>query len=249
MQQRQEPPKDNNLRNHTQNMKTPAIKNVPALALGILSIAMTAQADLITSSANLPPIGGVYLDAGIHQTYGGAALEFLLSLPQHKVIADELKFKQGLDQNETFLSSLDALLEVKVNGVSQGINPITTGGFTNTIVQNRYDTGGLEILTGTFQTEMLSLNLSGGSLPPGVMIRESPTLQSTGLTTITDIGGGLYKIDSFFDVFTELSIDGGQTWMPSTSGPGHVTLVPEPTSLSLLGMGRVSLAGFVRRRR
>ena len=232
-------------------MKTPPLKHLSALALGILSLATSAQASLITSSANLPPIGGVYLDAGIHQTYGGAALTFLLSLPQHKVIADEQKFKQGLDQNETFLSSLDAMLEVVVNGVSQGVNPITTGGLANTLVQNRYDAAGNEILTGTFQTEMLSLNLQGGSLPPGVLIRESPTLQSTGQTTITAIGGGLYQIDSFFDVFTELSIDGGQSWMPSTTGPGHVTLtgVPEPTSIGLLATGLAGLAGFVRRRR
>ena len=95
---------------------------------------------------------------------------------------------------------------------------------------------------------MLQLNLSGGSLPAGTMIRESPTLQSTGQTTITNIGGGLFKIDSFFDVFTELSIDGGATWMPSTTGPGHVTLVPEPASLSLLAAGLVGLAGLRRRR-
>ena len=230
-------------------MKTPQLKHLPALALGILSIAATAQAELITAIPDLPPLGGVYLSDNIHQMFGGPALEFLLSQPNHKPIADEHKMKQGLDQVESFFSTLDAQLEVKVNGVSGGTNPIMANGLCTTIVLGKYDAGGAENITGTFQTEMLSLNLSGGTLPPGVMIRESPTLQSTGITSVTDIGGGLYKIDSFFDVFAELSIDGGLTWMPSNNGAGHVELVPEPTSMSLLAAGFVGMMGFIRRRR
>ena len=69
-----------------------------------------------------------------------------------------------------------------------------------------------------FDTEMLQLDLTGGG---GQMIRESPTRQSTGKTAITDLGGGLFHIDSFFDVFTELSVDGGQTWHPSTDAAGN----------------------------
>ena len=113
-------------------------------------------------------------------------------------------------------------------------------------------------VTGTFQTEMLSLNLQG--TVPGLgafMIRESPTKQSTGQVSIVQLPGGMYQIDSFFDVFTELSIDGGASWMPGTQvrgGPayaGHVTLepAPEPTSMSLLALGAASVAGFIRRRR
>ena len=99
-------------------------------------------------------------------------------------------------------------------------------------------------LTGTFDTEMLQLDLSGG----GVMIRESPTLASTGSTRITDMGGGVFHIDSFFDIFTELSLDGGQTWTPSI-GSTHVDLVgaPEPGTMLLLGAG--CLAVMMRRKR
>ena len=225
-------------------MKIPELKHLPALALGILSIAATAQAELITSTAGLPPHDGVYLGENVHQLYGGAALQFLLSLPQHKALVDELKLKQGTDQQETFFSTLDANLEVLVNGLSVQNGPIQANGLTTTIVH-----GKIGNTTGAFNTEMLSLNLSGGTLPPGVMIRESPTLPSLGVTSVQDIGGGLYRIDSFFDVFTELSIDGGQTWMPSNNGSGHVTLVPEPTSMSLLAAGFVGMMGFIRRRR
>ena len=94
---------------------------------------------------------------------------------------------------------------------------------------------------GTFVTEMLQLDISG--LPGGAMIRESPTLASTGTTTLSDAGGGLFRIDSFFDVFTELSLDGGQTWIPSSNGSSHQAIpnVPEPGSVLLLGAGLMCL--------
>jgi hypothetical protein len=78
--------------------------------------------------------------------------------------------------------------------------------------------------TRTFDTEMLQLNLSGGTLPAGVMIRESPTLASTGRTTIRESSKGGFVIDSFFDIFVEVSLDGGGSWTPETNGPTHVVL-------------------------
>jgi hypothetical protein len=92
-----------------------------------------------------------------------------------------------------------------------------------------------------FDTEMLQLDLSGGTLPPGAMIRESPTLPSRGQTTVTDLGAGSFRIDSFFDVFTELSLDGGLTFVPAR-GPAHVELMPEPGALMLLAAGLALLA-------
>jgi hypothetical protein len=93
-----------------------------------------------------------------------------------------------------------------------------------------------------FDTEMLQLDLSGGTLPAGMLIRESPTLASTGQTTIQDPSGGNFRIDSFFDVFVELSFDGGATWIPS-NGPGHMTLTgpgcPTPTRRDTWGRVKV----------
>ena len=75
---------------------------------------------------------------------------------------------------------------------------------------------------GTWPIELLAMNLVGN--PPGlgpIMIRESPTLASVGQHTLHPMPGtpsmpdGMLFIDSFFDVFTELSIDGGQTWTPA----------------------------------
>jgi hypothetical protein len=222
------------------------------VAAGILSMAADTKAALITSSANLPP-DGVYLDAGIHQTYGGAALEFLLSLPAHRPIADQAMRRAGgagapgtpADEVEQFESTLDGLVDVLQFGVSLtgGPQPVSGAGPVQTIVF-----GKIGNTTGTFDTEIISMDLSGISALGPFMIRESPTLQSLGQTTITDIGGGQFRIDSFFDVFTELSIDGGATWMPSTSPAGHMVLVPEPSSVCFLAVALTCILGFGRRR-
>ncbi len=91
-----------------------------------------------------------------------------------------------------------------------------------------------------YDTEILSMDIMGGDFPPYVMIRESPSLPSAGRTTIEDVGGG-YAVESFFDVFTELSIDAGQTWVPSQTSM-HITGSPEPATLSLLAIGGALLA-------
>lgn len=225
---------------------------VGALVVCVFGLTTTAGAGLITSSANLPP-AGVYLGPEIHQIYGGPALEFLLSLPQHAPFANVVDRRHGgdgqpgtpADEIETFGSSLTAMMEVRQNGmsISGGPQPISASGPVMTLVKNKIGN-----TTGTFDTEMLQLDLTGLTPLGPFMIRESPTLPSLGKTTITDIGGGLYHIDSFFDVFTELSIDGGQTWMPSNSGSARMVLVPAPVA-SMLGLAGFGLLALCRRRR
>ncbi len=104
-----------------------------------------------------------------------------------------------------------------------------------------------------FETEMLQMNLTGGTLPPGFIIREDPDMPSLGVTTIREVPGGLFRIDSFFDIFVELSIDGGNSWIDAQNGPGRVVLhdnyVPEPGSLTLLGAGLTAGCLLLRRRR
>ncbi|MDB6056632.1 MAG: hypothetical protein JWO95_476, partial [Verrucomicrobiales bacterium] len=81
--------------------------------------------------------------------------------------------------------------------------------------------------TDAISAEMLSLTISGGTLPQGMMLRESPTLQSKGQTTVRQVNGG-YMISSFFDVFTEVSLDGGQTWSAAQQ-PMHLEMVKSMT--------------------
>ncbi len=89
-----------------------------------------------------------------------------------------------------------------------------------------------------YDTEMSQFDVSGGGLPGGVQIRESPTKASLGRTTSSAVSGGAsgYQIDSFFDVYTEVSVDGGQTWQPTVAGPATITLKPSAPTSSVLGI-------------
>ena len=60
-----------------------------------------------------------------------------------------------------------------------------------------------------------------------MMLRESPSLPSRGKTSVQGLGR-TYRIGSFFDVFTEISLDGGQTWSPVVN-PTHLELQPLAT--------------------
>jgi hypothetical protein len=103
--------------------------------------------------------------------------------------------------------------------------------------------------TAFYDTEMLSLSLEGVYPSIGAFkIRESPTLPSLGKYSVETLPSGQYHIDSFFDVFTELSLDGGQSWIPS-QGSSHLTIVPEPSAIVLLVLGGLLVAILGRWRR
>jgi len=78
-----------------------------------------------------------------------------------------------------------------------------------------YDTHGM---TETIPIEIVSMELAGdiGEIP--VVIQTNPNLTSPGETTIRKIGNGNFVVDSFFDVFTEISIEGGP-WEVGPEGP------------------------------
>ena len=44
------------------------------------------------------------------------------------------------------------------------------------------------------------------------------------------VSGG-YMISSFFDIFTEISLDGGNTWQPAQQS-GHVEMHPDPKQVT-----------------
>jgi hypothetical protein len=187
-----------------------------------------------TSDPNLPPIPSTY--DWPTTMYHGPGLAITLS-QMHFHPFGVSRVPSGSNEIETFNSIMSGLISVNGSATVPGANssgPVMTEAF-----------GKVGNTTGTFNTEMLSMNLSGSSPFGPYLLRENPARASLGQTSISDIGGGLYHIDSFFDVFTELSVDGGATWMPSDSS-SHVDLnpSPEPSTLLLLGIGSISLLGY-----
>jgi len=106
--------------------------------------------------------------------------------------------------------------------------------------------------TGSWDTEMVSMQLSGQAAPggPPVILIRSPALPSPGEIVVTDLPGGDFQVDSFFDIFTEISIDGGP-FIPA-SGPMRLNLagniIPEPATLTLL-LSSLGLLALRRQRR
>lgn len=221
-----------------------------AVVCAAFAVCQAAQATVVVGSPSLPvtyPDGVYRTPQDVHAEFGGPALLIVLSSIEHRAFAIPpiVRTPVGPDEREQFSSEALGNVTVFINGIQQGpAQPFQATGPVTTLVH-----GLTGQTTGSFDTEMLSMDLSGNSPFGPMMIRESPTLASLGHTTVTDLGGGggggPYQIDSFFDIFTELSIDGGQTWIHS-NGPARVDLVPlpEPIGLALLG-----IAGLALRRR
>jgi PEP-CTERM motif len=100
--------------------------------------------------------------------------------------------------------------------------------------------------TGSFATDITGLSLSGKLMLSGggpldgatlmVTLGESP---STGTTTIT-ADGSVFKIDSFFDVFIDVSLP--SAGLSTSVGPIPLVAVPEPSTWALMLLGFVGLA-------
>lgn len=199
------------------------------LAMNTLSLAQ----GLITPNPDLPP-GGDYVSPDEYHEYSAAGI--ILDDPLHRPFpGTAIRTDIGLDEREMFDSEFTAF------EIGLGLGPLTLTGPVEVLTRGKAGN-----TTGTFDTEIVSMSLSGNVPGLGqILIREDPARSSPGSTTITDLGGGLYHIDSFFDVFTELSVDGGNSWIPSDAST-RMTLIPEPASLSLIGLFAGGLY-FVRR--
>ena len=218
------------------------------VAAGVPFAGNMAWAGLVTADPSLPPTDGEYRSPSDYgPEFLGADIQIVVQNIAYQALAvpPPLLTPAGPDEIEMFESTLTGMVNITYLGTPLAPVPLALEGPSEWIAYNKVGN-----VTGIFDVEIISMELFGEATVPllgpvPILLRESPTLPSMGQTMITDIGGGLYHIDSFFDVFAEVSIDGGQTWMAATDSV-HIELVPEPATLGLLLVGGLAL---LRRRR
>jgi hypothetical protein len=167
---------------------------------------------------NLPPLCGQYADHGPQFFYASGII--LKNVVMRSFTSSFPPPPPGGSDTQTFGSTVDMMMSMDGG---QTFYPVTAPA-TVTVYTAWNETNGV---VQYFDTEMLTLNVSGGGLPPGVMIRESPTRASLGRTS----QHGKYDTESFFDIYTEVTTDGGQTWQPTTIGPATVVLMAYPLNI------------------
>ena len=193
----------------------------------LLGIASGADGQVVASNRCVPPLNGQYAGCVASFNPPGAPNVVLSSLSQGHFTSCQPAPSVFIGNTIVVNGSSTLDFDLTIGGVAQG--HVSATGFTSV----RYvgiafaSPPQVEI----FECEELSMDMSGGGMPAGMMLRESPTTASLGTTTISDIGGGLNRIDGFFNLRIELTMDGGMTWIPADA-PVRIALGPALTTVA-----------------
>ncbi len=221
------------------------------LAAGVAlagALAGSAQASVVTPTASLPLIGVPYVSpppgAGCF-TIATACVNpgpFILTNP---VMYSYSLGNQIITAGVTYDATLTPPMETNI------IGSVDLAGTVEMTVIGR--TSNTE--TGSFTVDITELTLSGPLSLPGspldgrtLMVGLDASDTSSGTTTITP-DGGAFQINSFFDVFADITLDIPTN--PSTS-VGPILLVatpsPEPSTWAMMLLGFAGLAFAAYRR-
>lgn len=207
----------------------------------VLAAAPPATASVVSASPTLPLLGVPYVAAAGVGCFAaaGVCIDSGMITPDSLVSSTFNATGQDIITNMLFTGMLTDLAH----------NPLGTVTLTGTAEQQVLGRT-FSSETGTWITELLALSLTGSVLGHTLTLALDTAMPSTGGASVDLLPGPepLYRIDSFFDVFVELTLD---TPIPlrAQRGPVHLEAraLPEPAPLALLGVALLWLAW--RRRR
>ena len=211
---------------------------VPAVMLAFVAAAVpVVQASAIQPTPSLPPSTGGYTTGTVCVALGPGVCVAEADL--HGFTGTTSIFDssgQSIDSSITFTADV----YTDVGGMPGTlIGPVTLVGPIGILYAGR--TSDTEL--GTFTSSLTELDLMGAFNGHNIEIILNPNMTSGGPTMVAPSGGN-FQITSFFDVFTELSLDGG----PFNPGPPRtftLTSIPEPGSITMLALG---VLGVLRRK-
>ena len=206
------------------------------LATG-LALGAAGNAAVIANSPTLPPLGVGFSTGGGGSCFRAAGVCAVPGVLTFTSIASSIFDASGQD------IVANASLTAQITAPAQPTVPVLlTGTVEEKVLGRTFSTE-----TGDWSTQILSIDLSGPVLGHTLTMGLDPSTPSTGGASVDLVAGheGQFLVDSFFDVFVELSLD---TSPPqSTTRSAHLALVPEPASLALLAGAALAMA-VVRRR-
>ncbi len=222
-----------------QNISRHTNIQLAACALIALTVgAMVAHADSIEPTPTLPPTVGVY-------TLGPACIPqvCLTNITVGDFQGTTSTFDptgQAVDTGAVFGADI-----YQNNGGSPGalLGSVSTLGTLGLFYSGRESDSEL----GTFDAQITELVFVGAFNGHTFEIQQNPSQTSTGVTTIAENLPG-YRVSSFFDVYAEVSIDGG-SFVPGPVRQADLTSpVPEPSTLILLLTTLLAVAFAARKR-
>lgn len=205
-----------------------ALPVLAALSIAPLATGAAQETGIVVADPRLPASGAAYR-GGTHAFPGGARLTcgshggFTSSVappasPGQTAIADY--FATFVGELVLPATSARGAMAHRIEASVHMVERITFG-------ERR---GNAQVL----ETEIVALDLSGGGLPQGVLVRESPGLPSLGRATVTALERGRSRIESGYDVWLELSTDGGRSWSRAEAAV-RMTLAPEVVTGTIRG--------------
>jgi hypothetical protein len=225
----------------------PTLRLFTGVLLAGLTLCTAGRAAVVTNSTTLPPLGVGFSIGGGGSCFSAVGVCAVPGILTFTSIASSSFNLRGQD------IVANATLTADVTMLSTVTPVLLTGTVEEEVIGRTATTQ-----TGSWPTQLLSFDLGGpvviGTLSGTLDLGLDTSHTSTGGASVDDAPGqdGLFSVDSFFDVFVELTFDQGLPGIPplsTTRGPFVVSLAPEPATLVLLAGPILGLAVLRRNRR